>query len=110
MLLRESRDIAIHAGEPRIALVAVDEMASSFLIDDVAMRVSTLAESAQSAFGPDGNELIAQAGLALADRLARERHLDEAYRCAVIANTAAQQTHQQQLILQTATKLKELKR
>jgi hypothetical protein len=110
VLLRESRDIAIHAGEPRIALVAVDEMANSFLIDDVAMRLSTLAESAQNAFGPDGNELIAGAGLALADRMAKERHFDEAYRCAVIANTAAQQTRDQTLILQTAAKLKQLKR
>jgi len=110
VLLRESRDIAIHVGEPRLALVAVDEMAVSFLIDDVPMRVSTLAEAAQYAFGADGNQLIAEAGLALADRMANERHFDEAYRCAVIANTAAQQSRDPSLIAATSGKVKQLKR
>ncbi|HEV8291856.1 MAG TPA: hypothetical protein VGP94_08015, partial [Tepidisphaeraceae bacterium] len=110
VLLRESHDIAVRVAEPRIALAAVDELAKSFLISDVAMRVSTLAESAQNAFTAEANELIAETGLDLADRMAAERHYDEAYRCAVIANTAAQQSRQQTLIAKTGAKLKELKR
>jgi len=85
-------------------------MAKSFLVDDVPMRVAALAESAQNAFGADGNELIAEAGLDLADRMAKERHFDEAYHCAAIANTAALQSRNQSLITETAARLKELKR
>jgi hypothetical protein len=110
VLLRESRDIAIRVAEPRIALAAIDLMAKSFLVSDVAMRVKTLAECAQNAFTAEANELIAETGLDLADRMAAENHYDEAYRCAVIANTAAQQSRQPTLIAQTAAKLKELKR
>ncbi|HEV8377958.1 MAG TPA: hypothetical protein VGP99_03835 [Tepidisphaeraceae bacterium] len=110
VLLRESHDIAVRVAEPRIALAAVDEMAKSFLISDVAMRVTTLAESAQNAFTAEANELIAETALDLADRMAAEKHYDEAYRCAVIANTAAQQSREQALIAKTGAKLKELKR
>jgi len=73
-------------------------MARSFLISDNAMRVSTMAESAQNAFAAESSELIAQTALNLADRMAAEGHFDEAYRCAVIANTAAQQSREQVLI------------
>ena len=109
-LLRESRDLAMRVPEPRIALAAVDAMARFYLISDVAMRVSTIAQCAQYSFTAETNELIAESALDLADRMAAEKHYDEAYRCAVIANTAAQQSRQQPLILKASAKLKELKR
>ena len=109
-LLRESRDLAVRVPEPRIALAAVDELAQSFLISDVAMRVTTLAECAQYAFTAESHELIAESALDLADRMAAEKHYEEAYRCAVIANSAAQQSRNQPLIFQASGKLKELKR
>jgi hypothetical protein len=109
VLLRESRDIAVRVPEPRIALAAVDEMGRSFIVSDVAMLVSTLAESAQNAFTADANEVIAESALDVADRMAAEKHYEEAYRCAVIANAAAQQSRQQALIFKASGKLKELK-
>jgi hypothetical protein len=109
-LLRESRDLAVRVPEPRIALAAVDEMSRSFLISDVAMRLSTIGECAQYAFTAESNELIAQSALDLADRMTAEKHYEEAYRCAVIANSAAQQSRDQSLIFQASGKLKTLKR
>jgi len=107
VLLRESRDLAAHAAEPRIALAAVDELSKSFLINDVTMRMTALAESAQNAFTAESNQLIAETALDLVDRMAAERHLDEAYRCALIANTAAQQSRQPSLISKSTAKMKE---
>ncbi|HEV8605013.1 MAG TPA: hypothetical protein VGQ99_06585 [Tepidisphaeraceae bacterium] len=108
VLLRESHDIAVRAGDARIALAAVDEMARSFLVEDVEMRVRTLAETSQNAFGADISESVAETGLVLADRMVKENHYDEAYRCAVIANAAAEQSRQAALIVKTSAKLKEL--
>jgi hypothetical protein len=108
VLLRESHDIAVRAGDARIALAAVDEMARYFVIDDVEMRVKTLAEAAQNSFSAETSESAAETGLALADRMQNENHYDEAYRCAVIANTAAQRSRQPALITKTAARLKEL--
>ena len=60
ILFREARDLAAKAGDATLALQAVDEMAASYEVDVLAMKISTLARASSSARTPDAVRSVAR--------------------------------------------------
>jgi WD40 repeat protein/serine/threonine protein kinase len=66
VLLREARDLAAQAGDAPAALLAADQLAQLYEVEDAAgMRLTALEGSAKAAATPAATRAVAEAGLAL---------------------------------------------
>jgi hypothetical protein len=86
VILRETRDLALQAGRPRLAMAAIDEIDQYFLIDAPEMKLQAL-----NRLLPPANEAMArflvQAVLAQVTVALTEDHYDFAFRLLDLADT-----------------------
>ena len=65
VLLRIARDMAIQAGDPHTSLEAVDQIARTYQVEAIAMKVQTLLQTAANARLPEQRKAVVQAALPL---------------------------------------------
>ena len=87
VLLREARDLAVQAGRPRLAVEAVDEIDTWFLVDPVALKLQAL-----TALGQEPTEatarVLAPVALNQIDQAVASENFDAAQKILALAEAA----------------------
>lgn len=91
VLLRESREISLQAGDPEGALAAIQALARQFAMDGIAMKAQALAAMARTAKTPDDQKRFALLQLRLAEEACAAEEFAAAQQAATAAAALARQ-------------------
>ncbi len=108
VLLRLARDVATQAGDPKAAFAAIDDMADSFSIDDLAMKSDALGAMAGKAVKPDDRKALADAALGLVKQAIDAESLDAGEEAMKTANGLAGKVHDRDLTQRVRAAQKQL--
>jgi WD40 repeat protein/serine/threonine protein kinase len=109
VLLREARDLAADAGDARIALKAVDELANGYVIDLLEMKIAVLGKLADLAMTPAAARSVVDQYLTLTDIAVARDDYEKALRLASLAEAVAKKTTSNLLINQVDARGKSLR-
>lgn len=98
VMLREAKDLAVAAGRPAAACLAIDQLARDFTIDALAVKAAALEEAAKNVHGPQGHREVAEQALKVAEQAAGARRLEEARRLVSVAAAAAKRSNNLPLV------------
>jgi hypothetical protein len=108
VLLREAQDVAIQAGDVKVAIDAVELSAEVFDIDALAARGSVLAALGKSATAPEEYAALVQSLLKLADDQMIADQYDAADKSATAAIQYARKSKELALSIRAANRAKEV--
>jgi hypothetical protein len=107
-LLSEAREVAAQAGEPALALSAIEEIDKWFAVDAAALRTETMAACARAARTPDALREVAETYLSLADQAASREDYEAAVALAAKAEPPARASQDGGLAARASGRAKEL--
>lgn len=107
VLLRMARDYAV-AADAGLAVQAVDELARSFQIDALTMKIETLTSLSKIAMIPAQGKMFAETALAVADEAIAADNYDIAKQSTALALAAAKKTRDAELNKQVVNRAKEV--
>jgi hypothetical protein len=98
VMLREAKDLAVAAGRPATACLAIDQLGRDFTIDALALKAAALEEAAKNVHGPQGHREVAEHVLKVVEQAAGARRLEEARRLMPVAAAAAKRSNNLPLV------------
>ncbi len=104
VLLRVARDLAVKAGETKMALQTVDEMAKAFQIDGLTMKVATVTKLVKTARSAEQKKSLATSTVDLIDEAIDRDNYDLANQLVDVARKTRDRT----LVKQIAARRKEI--
>ena len=107
--LRESRDLAVSAGDLETAFSAIDALASAFVADAAALKTAALATVARSAATPETAEKAFAVGFGLLEHLANDTQYDAALKLVGPLDELARRANKPELAKTVAARLKDLR-
>jgi hypothetical protein len=90
VLLREARDAAVRSGDAKLALEAVDVLATRFAVDGTKMKADALGEIRRKVRTPEAARAVVEAALAAFDAAEEKEEFDSAAALAKEIEPAAQ--------------------
>ena len=100
VLLGEARDLAIAAGDSKLAFQAIDQIAGFYRVDALTMKTAALIGVVENARGSSAHRSIAQNALQLTEQAVQARRLDDAKKVAEVALSAARKSNNRPLMQQ----------
>ncbi|MCY3022999.1 MAG: hypothetical protein NTW87_28820 [Planctomycetota bacterium] len=107
--LRESKDLAVSAGDLETAFSAIDALASAFVADEAALKTAALAAVARSAATPEIAEKAFAVGFGLLEHLANDTQYDAALKLVGPLDDLARRANKPELAKAVAARLKDLR-
>jgi hypothetical protein len=108
VLLRMARDYAVIAADAGLAMQVVDELARSFQIDALSMKIEMLTSLAKIAMIPAQGKMFAETATAVADEAITADSYDVAKQATALALAAAKKTRDAELNKQIVGRTKEV--
>ena len=107
VLLRESKDLSIAAGNAALSLETIDTLAREFEIDGVALKSAAYASLSQTVYAPEDIKEMAQSMLKLADSAVAAENFDAAAKLAGTASALARRAKDIPLLSRAEAKVRE---
>ncbi len=108
VLLRLARDLAEQAADPETALEAVDQIARTFEVDPIAMKVECLIAVGRAARSASQHGVLAERAFAMLDSAVAEDRYEAAGQLGEIARESARKAHNYTLLKQVVARMTEI--
>jgi hypothetical protein len=108
VLLRMARDYAVIAADAGLAVQAIDELARSFQIDALTMKIEMLTSLSKITMIPAQGKMFAETAIAVADEAIAADNYDIAKQSTALALAAAKKTRDAELNKQMVNRAKEV--
>jgi WD40 repeat protein len=109
VLLRETRDLAIKAGRPELAMRAAAELSDKYEIDELAGRVETLSSFSKVPMNAENSKQFVEIALLHAGNAMVDDHFDESLKMLWAAESVAKRSSATVLLPQVEKQLKQVK-
>lgn len=107
-LFRESRDMAIAAGDAELAFQAIERLTGLNVVDVLAMKAEVLTVAAKNARGSSAQKTIVESALQLVEYAVTEGQIDKAKELADLALSAARKSNSRPLMEQAKLVVEQL--
>jgi hypothetical protein len=107
VLLRESKDLTIAAGNPLLSLDTIDTMVREFEVDALALKSAAYASLSQTVFASEDIKEMAQSMLKLADTALAAENFEAAAKLAGSASTLARRAKDIPLLSRAEAKIRD---
>ena len=101
VMLEESADHAVDAGDTRTAMRAIDQLANGFAVDPVRLKLTAVTALARGARTPEEHAAVVRAGLGAVDQAISADQIDTAATLLNLIKTSAQRSNAPDLIRAT---------
>jgi hypothetical protein len=88
-LIDKARLVALETGDVDLAIQAMLELETDFLVESNVLETETLRKAAQANPGPDGQEMIAEFGISALQKMLEQEQYDESVQLQSIVKSAA---------------------